>query len=329
MGDKSKIEWTDASWNPIRARNRVTGKVGWFCTHASDGCRFCYAEVLNRRLGTGVDYRAQDLDKIEIFLDEKMLSQPLRWKESRKIFVCSMTDLFADFVPDESIDRIFAVMALAPQHAFIVLTKRAERMRDYFARPLSGRCDAIGRAVLDLSPDHVLLSHALPLPNVWLGVSVENQACADERIPLLLDTPAAKRFISAEPLLGPVDLTWVGHDGAGVIDALRGEDWIHYSGDRRRVVNRRSRLDWCIAGGESGPGARPMELRWVHDIISQCQTAKVPVFVKQLGSRPVVGGQPYTHPYAGTPVDLPTTGKGGDMGEWPKTIRVREFPDAA
>ena len=131
MGDHSKIEWTDATWNPIRARRRDTGKVGWFCTHASDGCTHCYAETLNHRLGTSIDYRAQDLAKVEIFLDEKMLKQPLRWRRPRRIFVGSMTDLFGEFVPDAMLDCIYAVMAMCPQHTFLLLTKRAGRMRDY------------------------------------------------------------------------------------------------------------------------------------------------------------------------------------------------------
>src|SRR3990167_320680 len=114
MGQTSKIEWTDASWTPIRARDKATGKVGWHCEHASDGCRFCYAEIMNRRLGTGHDFRRQDRDKVEIFLDKEMLLNPLRWRKPKRIFVCSMTDLFAEFVSDDMIDRMFAVMAVAP-----------------------------------------------------------------------------------------------------------------------------------------------------------------------------------------------------------------------
>src|SRR5712671_7902670 len=129
MGDKSAIEWTDATWTPIRARNHRG--TGWHCEHVSDGCRNCYAEGFNRRLGTGLDFKPGYRLYNEIFLDEKMLTLPLRWKKPRMIFVCSMTDLFADFVRDEWIDRMFAVMALCPQHRFQVLTKRAKRMREY------------------------------------------------------------------------------------------------------------------------------------------------------------------------------------------------------
>ena len=122
MGAKSAIEWTDASWSSIRARNLATDKIGWHCEHASDGCKFCYAEGINKRLGTGLAFKPGHLTgpmaHLEIFLDEKMLLAPLRWKRPRMIFVCSMTDAFADFVKDEWLDRMFAVMALCPQHTF-------------------------------------------------------------------------------------------------------------------------------------------------------------------------------------------------------------------
>ena len=118
MGERSKIEWTDASWTPIRARNRITGKLGWHCTHASPGCVHCYAEDMNRHVGTGLPFKPGHEKDIEVFLDETMLLTPLCWKRPRKIFVCSMTDLFADFVPDEWIDKMFAVMALTPQHTY-------------------------------------------------------------------------------------------------------------------------------------------------------------------------------------------------------------------
>ena len=133
MADRSKIEWTDSTWNPIRARRRDNGHVGFHCEHVSEACRNCYAEGMNKRLFTGLDYKPGNRDQVEIFLDEKTLLQPLRGKRPRKIFVCSMTDLFADFVADEMIDRIFAVMALCPQHTFQILTKRPERMRKYIA----------------------------------------------------------------------------------------------------------------------------------------------------------------------------------------------------
>jgi protein gp37 len=294
MADNTPIEWADASWTPIRARywetqneGRGEERIGWHCTHVSEGCRNCYAERINIRLGTGRDYAPGELyreerkgfrnGEVKLFLDEKMLTQPLRWRQSRKIFVCSMTDLFADFVPDEWIDRVFAVMALAPQHTFMVLTKRAERMQYHLTH--SGHENIYALAC----QQDETLAHRWhwPLPNVWLGVSAEDQARADERIPLLLDTPAAVRFISAEPLLGPIDLTALGHDGSGVIDAMRGEDWIHYSGDIRRVVQRRNKLDLVIAGAESGPNARACSEEWIRKLKDQCVAADICFFYKQ------------------------------------------------
>src|ERR1043166_3823667 len=131
MAANSKIEWTDASWTPIRARNLKTGKIGWHCEHVTSGCEFCYAENMNKRLGTGLSFKPGHRKDIQIFLDETMLLAPLRWKKPRMIFVCSMTDAFADFVKDEWLDKMFAVMALCPQHTFQVLTKRPERMREW------------------------------------------------------------------------------------------------------------------------------------------------------------------------------------------------------
>jgi len=241
MGENTGIEWTDATWTPVRARHRQIGnpnaqpKIGWHCEHVSEGCRNCYAEGMNKRLGTGLDYKPGNLaprGPVEMFLDEKLLLAPLKWRKPKRVFVCSMTDLFADFVPDAFIDRMFAVMALCPQHSFQVLTKRPERMRAYLqqfdiftledteewrAADYRVDCDdddngtAAWHAETGRLEDAIYSTkHALEtsncLPNVWLGVSVEDQAAADARIPLLLDTPAAVRFLSCEPLLGEVDL---------------------------------------------------------------------------------------------------------------------------
>ena len=153
-----------------RARNKATGKVGWHCTHVTEGCLKCYSESINRRLGTGLPYKPGHEKDIELFLDEKLLTDPLRWKRGRMIFVCSMTDLFADFVPDAWADRVFAVMARTPQHIFQVLSKRSARMRTYCSSPATPL--RIARAMergLDLTP------LAWPLPHVWVGVSTENQ----------------------------------------------------------------------------------------------------------------------------------------------------------
>jgi protein gp37 len=192
--------------------------------------------------------------------DARTFEQPLRWKRSRRIFVNSMSDLFHEAVSDAVIDRVFAIMAACPQHTFQILTKRADRMRDYMQRA------RISRAI----------EHAVPLPNVWLGVSVEDQATADERIPLLLGTPAAVRWISAEPLLGHIDLTDLNPGGAQSLDALRG-----VSTDPDYAFWRT--LDWVVAGGESGPQARPVVPNWIRSLRDQCNRNGVPFLFKQWG----------------------------------------------
>jgi protein gp37 len=279
MADNTSIEWTDATWNPI------TG-----CSIVSPGCTNCYAMKLAgtrlkhtpSRKGLTVDSKAGPVWNGQVRLNEQWLDQPLRWKRPRRIFVCAHGDLFAENVPDEWIDRVFAVMALAPQHTFQVLTKRAARMRAY----MSGfECDgarrfhvadAAGRAMQDGDNAHdYVVNLAWPLPNVWLGVSAERQQEADERIPELLATPAAIRFVSAEPLLGPITFRWAKWD-----------DWRDDNGRRRAVVDHLDglrRLDWIIAGGESGANARPMNPAWVRSIRDQCAAAGTAFFFKQWG----------------------------------------------
>jgi len=207
----------------------------------------------------------------KVALIESALYHPLRWRKPRRIFVNSMSDLFHQDVPDEWIDRVFAVMALAPQHTFQVLTKRPERMRAYMT---TRQRDTVypDRAVLAYlpAPDPLSLrTPSWPLPNVWLGKSVEDQPTADARIPHLLATPAAVRFVSAEPLLGPVDLT------AYMFGAHQTEetDWCA------------RRLNWLIVGGESGPGARPMHPDWARSLRDQCAAASVPFFMKQMARK--------------------------------------------
>src|ERR1700719_929614 len=293
MGAVSSIEWTEAGWPPIRARNKATGKVGWHCEHVTSGCEHCYSESINKRLGTGLPFKPGHRGDIEIFLDETMLLAPLRWKRPRRIFVCSMTDLFADFVSDEWIDRVFAVMALAPQHTFQVLTKRSARMRIYIDDDWT--VNRVGEQMFDISPlDRSALNW--PLPNVWLGVSAEDQRRADERVPDLLATPAAVRFVSAEPLLGPIDFR--------ALD-LKHEKWVNLkldalTGAHSGIVaappykpgfelgpslpQKLPGLDWIIVGGESGPGARPMHPDWAASIRDQCSNAFCPFFFKQWGA---------------------------------------------
>lgn len=237
----------------------------------------------------------------ELSFVEDALVKPLHWTKPRKVFVNSMSDLFHENVKNEWLDRAFAVMALTPQHTYQILTKRPERMRDYFNKignfdtlEYCDRWDAarkwLRKVLLDKGerasmgrPEFVgtMMGHQKwPLPNVWLGVSVEDQKTADERIPLLLDTPAAVRFLSVEPLLGPVDLQ--NHFGiCDDCDALIDEH--RYKGEFFSVYHYPPHIHWVIAGGESGPKARPMNPEWVRSIRDQCVDAGVKFFFKQNG----------------------------------------------
>jgi protein gp37 len=336
MSDGSHIEWTDASWSPLRAR-RADGQPnkgggGWACQRVSPGCEHCYAETLNKRLGTGLAYNAAGIAASEHYLDARALEAPLRWTRPRRVFLSSMTDVFGEWVPDDYLDRLFAVMALTPQHTYQVLTKRAERMREYLTtRDTAG---AVAITIREVAPDggiaamkamgtHVLrdvVQRRWPLPNVWLGVSAEDQQRADERIPELLATPAAVRFVSYEPALGPVNMAWA--MDRQFYDSRTGKDL--------------PALDWVIVGGESGPGARPFDIAWARSMVQQCQDAGVAVFVKQLGAKPFtsdMAGEAFPFlvervPRAtgGTVGVRLTSRKGGDPGEWPADLRVREFP---
>ncbi|CCJ07042.1 DUF5131 family protein [Methylocystis sp. SC2] len=225
----TKIEWASlglpkgVTWNPIRARNVMTGKRGWHCEKVSPACEHCYAEALNVKAGdtggTGLPYKPGHRQRgdVEIFLDEKTLLQPLSWRAPRGVFVCSMSDIFGDWVKDEWLDRIFAVMALCPKHRFALLTKRPKRMRSYLQSSVecfhaSGQWREDMEALageLTGSPCAAGLFEDCdwPLPNVWLGVTAEDQPRADERIPDLLATPAAMRFVSIEPMLGAIDMS--------------------------------------------------------------------------------------------------------------------------
>src|SRR6516225_4168556 len=259
MADKSPIEWTEATWNAI---------VG--CSILSPCCTNCYAmrqagRWLRRTpkfAGLTQPSKAGPVWTGEVRLWEKALDQPLRWKKPRRIFVNSMSDLFHEAVPDEWIDRIFAVMAIAQQHTFQVLTKRADRMRRYLemrrGNNLGLRWAAAAVNVLGLGRRDIGRYPGIPLPNVWLGVSVENQE-HDVRIRELLATPAAVRWVSLEPLLGPVDLAVPLGGVCGV------------------------RLDWVVLGGESGPHARPMDSAWARSVRDQCRAAGAPFFFKQWG----------------------------------------------
>ena len=283
MADGTNIEWTDATWNP------VTG-----CTVVSAGCTNCYAMKFagtrlkhhSSRAGLTIDTKAGPVWNGTVRLNEEWLDQPLRWKRPRTIFVCAHGDLFHEGVPDEWLDRIFAIMALSPQHRFQVLTKRADRMRSYI---LAKQRNAPEWVSLGDGSKTVLPYEGGYPTNVWLGVSVENQAAADERIPHLLATPAAVRFLSCEPLLGPVDLSKVVLPGTqpGQFNALTGDvaytSLIDHGGQVLIGPLQTPRLDWVIVGGESGPGARPMHPNWAKSLRDQCASAGVPFFFKQWG----------------------------------------------
>ena len=288
MADGTKIEWADATVNAING-----------CTVTSPGCTNCYAMRLAgtrmkshpTREGLTSESKAGPVWNGEVRLHGPALLQPLAWKKPRRIFWNAHGDTFHYAVPDEWIDRVFAVAALTPQHTHMILTKRSKRMREYFAG--LHRDGLIWMAMCAIAEIYTELQGvrcpALPLDNVWLGVSVEDQTRADERIPDLLTTPAAVRFLSCEPLLGPLDLHNVKaprfedepQDSLEIdwrFDALEVGD--HYWFDCGDGFNdggdgpyREARVDWVIAGGESGPGARPMHPDWVRSLRDQCATA--------------------------------------------------------
>ena len=283
MSDKTRIEWADATVNAVNG-----------CSVLSPGCTNCYAMKQAHRFparqGLTVKTKGGMVWTGEVRLNEKQLLLPLGWKRPRRIFWNAHGDLFHESVPDEWIDRVFAVCALTPQHQHLILTKRSERMREYVSRRAADWLMAWGAAARaaelrprDLRPDEqgrlLMRDHGpFPLPNVWLGVSVEDQARADQRIPDLLATPAAIRFISAEPLLGPVDLTRLYYDGMVNINGLTGDHGVTLP-----LKGRGPKLDWVIVGGESGPNARPMHPNWARSLRYQCAAAAVPFFFKQWG----------------------------------------------
>ena len=259
MSDGTKIEWTDATWNPI------TG-----CSVVSAGCKHCYAMKLAgtrlqhhpSRAGLTIDTKEGPVWNGQVRFNKQWLRQPLQWKRPRQIFVCAHSDLFHENVKTEWIERVLTVTLSAKRHVFQILTKRPDRMREVMQR----WTDMNGR----------------PQPNLWLGVSVEDQAAADERIPLLLQTPAAVRWISAEPLLGPVYLTRLtiiepdGNSPGVWLNSLAG----HVIGPDDILDTK---IDWVVAGGESGLKARPMHPDWARDLRDQCATAGVPFLFKQWG----------------------------------------------
>lgn len=334
----TNIEWTEKTWNPLRARRLDSGKEGWHCELVSPGCSHCYAAKQNKnirglRFGTGLEYVKGSRSFIETYLHEKTLVRPLSYREPHKIFVCSMTDLFGEWVADEQIDRVFAVMALTPQHTYQVLTKRPERMKAYLtARDLTNRVidaafrmDCEGGAWMNCD-HHIGGDQIMPLPNVWLGVSAEDQKRADDRIPLLLQTPAAVRFVSAEPLLGSISFEQIAAVGSDEpIDVLRQWTWLQEwenawkgtEGDETTELESmldfyglhsepsgvmQPKIDWVIVGGESGANARPFDPEWARSIQAQCRAADVAFFGKQWDKKRVLPGDLMVRQFPGVPL---------------------------
>ncbi len=297
--NRTSIEWTDMSVNPIRARkmdgsNRTPGH---FCQKISPGCANCYSSRMQVRFGMapfpGVTRSPADMGE-ELFLDEGVLRSILRRKKPARIFWCDMTDLFGDWVPDEWIDRCFAVMALTPHLTHQVLTKRPERMADYMrGRDWSNAANWAHDTFIEPLEQALHLEGEIvpPLPNVWLGTSIENEATADERYGHLISTPAAVRFLSCEPLLGPIDLelsyscpSCEGVGGGRNFSSVSLDDGA-WNCDRCGGTGHApfNFIHWVICGGESGPNARPMHPDWARSLRDQCQNAGVPYFFKQWG----------------------------------------------
>lgn len=360
--NKTSIEWCNYTANPIRYRRTddptVQRGAVWACVKASEGCQNCYAESLAHRY-QGREFTASQMADVAPFFDDKeaaAMLNPRRLPAGSRVFVGDMTDIFGPWVPFEMLDRLFAVFALRPDVVFQVLTKRPERMREYLTQ--RERDEAIAWVCAGLDPYWTIDGIPWPLPNVWLGTSTENQRWLDIRVPELLATPAAVRFLSCEPLLGELFLTrehlWKPTpcpEGCGCARPLDA-DVADCACDGPccfdlEVFNgRKPDLDWVIVGGESGPKARPMDVAWARSIVEQCRAAGVACFVKQLGAKPrehyrdrsewqvdlkwagLEGNPPVSSPDREPDWWAPVmkSRKGGDMGEWPEDLRVREMP---
>lgn len=254
---KTKIDYLGRSWNPIETVLKGKFGHGYHCTKVSEGCRGCWSERMNVRIGNGKPY---DNQHFEFEIVEKKLQEPLKWKKPQMIGVQFMGDLFHEDIPFELVDEVFHTIAVCPHLTFQILTKRPERMLEYMT-----------------TSEYV--KGIETVKNIWLGVSVEDQATADQRIPFLLKTPAAVRFVSIEPMLGAVDLSkWYHEDSCGCLDRYDIKDCPHCK--NTGVVKE---FDWVICGGESGPNARPMHPDWVRSLRDQCKSASVPFFFKQWG----------------------------------------------
>lgn len=305
----SLISWTDITANPIHIVREDGSNGGHFCRKVSPGCLHCYSESQNQSnyfsFASKLPY-AGEAPKNLIF-DDAVMEKLLRMRSGKKVFLCSMTDLFADWVPDEWIDKAFAYMALAQQHTFQVLTKRPERMTEYFGmsqKRIATAAVNLGKSLNLPKKKYQFCENFEPdwnFQNIWLGCSVENQETVDMRCPHLLRTPAAVRFLSCEPLLEKIDIS----------PYLHGSFW--QKGSPTGVT-------WAIVGGESGAKSRPCQLDWIESLVMQCQQQSAAVFVKQWGQNSLayVAGSSKKNKLKDR--------KGGDMAEWPESIRIRQFP---
>jgi protein gp37 len=364
----STIEWTNETWNPFVGCSKISpGCTNCYAINQAyrnnamakempNPGRMRYYEGLAEKKGDRIDWTG-----IVRFVPEA-LEIPFHWKKPRKIFVNSMSDLFHESIPFEQIDQVIAVMALTGHHTYQALTKRPERMLRYFEQFLAEDnfrrfanqmadyyenrpdlftrdgdrclkdCDSYlsGGAIYEIlynAFDNAPLSEDDYLANVWLGVTVENQKAADERIPLLLQTPAAIRFLSVEPQLEKIDLTSLHMEGITNLDCLKGCHGVNYP-----LQGQCKKIDWCVIGGESGPGARPFYLDWARSLLQQCKEANVPAFMKQLGSNVWDSCPPPEHLAELGVLDESycqlklRDRKGASPSEWPEELRVREFP---
>lgn len=286
----SLISWCDITVNPIHLIREDGSHGGHWCQKVSPGCARCYAEAQNHsnyfKFASHLPYSGSAPENL--IFDDKVMEKLIRMRSPERVFIGSMTDIVGEWIPDAWLDRAFAYMALAKQHTFQILTKRPERMREYFLSENRDSKISNWATTFDKSSSDRIISVDLPLKNCWLGTSVENQKAADDRIPSLLNTPASVRFLSCEPLLESIDI----------------RDYLHG-------------ISWVIIGGESGTGARPCETNWIKSIVYQCQSANVAVFVKQLGSNPVNAAH----------LKFKTSDrKGGNINDFPPELQVREFP---
>jgi protein gp37 len=334
MGENTAIQWTDVTDNII-----VAAQGGWWCRKISPGCANCYAAELNQSEYFHGNKLAYAGAPPVLKLREEMIDGWVRQRKARKHFVASMTDVFGEWLPQAWIFRMLDGMAAAPRQTFQVLTKRASEMRQEVDAWLTARNLSVVPA------------------NMWLGVSVENQTFADERIPHLLATRATVRFLSIEPLLGPVDLSrWIAPRDVWQAGHQRGCS-LSYPEVRSNIFTGGCRcLHWVIVGGESGKNARPCDVAWIDSIVRQCAAADVSLFVKQVGAHvrgshdgflvdryempdgswrqlPVItipSMEPWVAETEANAIGFTTFNKkGGDPFDWPQSFRIRLFPKAA